>query len=70
MDEYTPELQENVDTSTELWDKTIAVRGSCQGDIYQQTLTETHCDIQKPSDPLIHTEKQKDSHEQLSKYKI
>ena len=42
MDEYTPELQENVDTSTELWDKTIAVRdgGSCQGDIYQQTLTE------------------------------
>lgn len=42
MDEFVPELQENVDTSTELQDKTIAVRdrGSCQGDIYQQTLTE------------------------------
>lgn len=35
-------VQENVDTSTELRDKTVAVRdgGSCQGDIYQQTLTE------------------------------
>lgn len=43
MDEYVPELQENVDTSTELQDKTIAVRDrrSCQGDIYQQSLTET-----------------------------
>lgn len=61
MDEYTPELQENVDTGTELRDKTIAVRdgGSCQGDIYQQTLTEPTV-IFKPcrsTDP--HTEKER-----------
>ena len=42
MDEHVPKLQENVDTGAELQDKTIAfrARGSCQGDIYQQTPTE------------------------------
>lgn len=70
MDEYTPEVQEYVDTSAELRDKTMAVRdgGSCQGDIYQQTLNWAHCDIQNPADPLIHTQRQTDSHEQLPEY--
>lgn len=71
MDEYVPELQENVDTCSELRDKTIAVRdgGSCRSNIYQQSLTEPTV-IFKTLQIHWSTQKGKGSHEQLTEQQI
>lgn len=62
MDEYVPELQESVDTSAELEDKTIAVRegGLMSGRHLSEDSYRAHCDIQNPADPLIYTQTERE----------
>lgn len=62
MDEYVPELQESVDTSAELEDKTIAVRegGLMSGRHLSADSYRALCDIQNPADPLIYTQTERE----------